>query len=221
MGLFGFVYTALVLCVKGIKNIESTNENKRRRIHSINNGKQTYIDDAGCERLVDNDLKVMKTYVYTKDAYVEYKDDVLKQVGTNNIIRNYSAEKRNIEESNRKSKAILDGKTTYRLGTVRDNYNQSEIRGYRYKDIITGSTYVIRSLNGVNFYMDISSGQFIRETDGEIERNKNKDAHHHDIEAYESLRQRINKEQALYLEKYGKIDSKNMHYRGGKDWYED
>ena len=220
MGLFGLFYTVFALGVKGTKSIKAANINKKRRNESITSNKQTYIDSDGCERLTYNNQKVLQTYIYTKTPYCEYKDYVLKQVDSNNIIKNYSAEKRNQEENERYNDAIKNGKTVYRLGTLRDNYYHSRINGYRYKDINTNAIYVIRSLNGVKFYMDIDTGQFIRETDGEVIRNKTEGAYHHDEKEYEILRQKINTQQKKYLEQYGYIDPRNSHCNGGTDWYE-
>lgn len=220
MGLFGLFYTVFVVGAKGVKAIKSKNENEKRRIDSIVKGNETYIGDDGCQRLNSNNQKVMQTYVYKTTPYGEYRDYVLKQVGSNNIIKNYSEEKRNKEELQNYYNATLEGKTVYRLGTLRDNYYKSAINGYRYKDINTGTVYVIRTLNGVKFYMDIGTGEFIRETDGELIRSKNPNAHHHDKDEYEKLRQKFNEEQVRYFKEYGRINSRNTYCRGGKDWYE-
>ncbi len=56
---------------------------------------------------------------------------------------------------------------------------------------------------------------------GELIRNKTPDAHHHNVEEYEKLKQKINKEQQAYYEKYGRIDARNGYCKcGGRDWYE-
>ena len=222
VGLFGLFYTSFVLVVKGVHNIKTNAENKERKQKAILKEKETYFDEKGCERLISNNAKVMKATLWNDCIYGKEGDYVLKYVDSNRIARNYTKEERDKTEAKSVSKAKEEGKTVYRLGTWMDDHCKSKIQGYRYKDFKTGATYVIRTFNGVRFYMDIKTGQIVRETDGELIRNKTPDAHHHNIEEYEKLRQKINKDQQAYFEKNGRIDARNGYCKcGGRDWYED
>ena len=221
MGLFGLFYTSFVLTVKGVRSIKTNIENEKRRQKAILNKKETYIDNECCERLVSNNNKVMKATLWKDCVYGKEGDYILRNVDNGNIVKNYTKEKRDESETKNILKAKEQSKTVYRLGTWMDDHCKSKIQGFRYKDFKTNETYVIRTFNGVNFYMDIKNGQIIRETDGELIRNKTPDAHRHNIEEYEKLRQKINIEQQSYLEKKGSIDARNGHCKcGGRDWYE-
>ena len=221
MGLFGVLYTSFVLVAKGVNNIKTNIENKERRQKAIINKKDTYFDEKGCERLISNDIKVMKATLWKDSVYGKEGDYVLKCVDSDRIIRNYTKEERDKTEIESFLKAKKDGKTVYKLGTWMDDHCKSKIQGYRYKDFNLGTIYVIRTFNGVKFYMDINTGQIVRETDGELIRNKTPGAHHHDIEEYEKLRLKINKDQQVYFGEKGIIDARNVYCKcGGRDWYE-
>lgn len=222
MGLFGLFYTMFVGGTKCALGVKTNAENEKKRKEAISKGTETYVDNKGCLRLVSNNKKVMKTYVYNKFSGGEYKDYVLKYVDSNIIVRNYSREKRRFSEEKKYAIAKEFGKTVYRLGDDRDSYIKTNLPGYRYKDLNTGDIYVIRQLNGVLFYMDINTGLFIRETDGEIEKRNDERAYHHDKKEYEMLRQKMNKSQQEYFDKNGKINSQSTKcICGGRDWYED
>ena len=222
MGLFGLFYTAFVLGARGVHGIKTNIENEENRQIAISNGRETYLDYRLCERLVSDNTRVMKATLWKDCSEGKEGDRILKCVDSNKIVRNYTKEERDKAESKSILKAKEEGKTVYRLGTWKDDHYKSKIRGYRYKDFNTGQIYVIRTFNAVNFYMDIKTGKIIRITDGELIRNKTPNAYHHDVEEYEKLRQRINKEQQAYLEKYEVIDARNWYCKyGGKDWYED
>lgn len=221
MGLFGLFYTMLVGGATITKNIKTNLENEERRKKAIIEGREKYLDDVGCERLLSDNTRVISTKLWYDCADGKEGDYVLKRIKDNVVIRNYTKEKRDVAESTSFSKAKAEGKTVYKLGTWLDNHCKSKIRGYRYKDFNTGDIYVIRVFNGVKSYMNIQSGQIERETDGELIRNKTPKAHHHNIDEYELLRQKINKEQQMYFSKYGRINDRNGYCScDGSDWYE-
>lgn len=222
MGLFGLFYTAFALGTRSITNIKNCIENENRRQNSIHRGKETYIDERGCERLVSNNQKVIKTYIYKKTAGEEYKDYVLKVMESNEIIRNYSEEERNKEENLKYNQAIANDKTTYRLGSKNDHYLGTAMPGYRYKDIKTGDIYVIRVFNGARYYMNIKNGEIVRMTDGQLKAEKDVKAYKHNHDDYEKMRIKINKEQQEYLKTYGSVNERSNYCNMcGGDLYED
>lgn len=222
MGLFGLFYTIFVGGARGVKNIKISIENEKRRSQAISEGREKYLDDVGCERLVSDNTRVISTTLWNDCSDGQEGDRVLKRIDNNSVVKNYTKEERDKSEKNSFSKAKAEGKTVYRLGTWLDNHYKSKIHGYRYKDFDTGAIYIIRAFNGVRFYMDIQTGQLIRETDGEIIRNNTPNTHHHNVAEYETLRQRINKEQQIYFERYSRINERNGNCPcGGGDWYEE
>lgn len=208
--------------VKGIHNIKTNIENEEKKQKAILDGRETYLDEKLCERLVVNDIKVMKGTLWNDCKDGKAGDQVLKCVDSGEIVKNYTKEKRDKAETTSLDEAKKKGSTVYKLGTWKDNYMKTNMPGFRYKDLTTGDVYVIRVLNNVKFYMNIKTGMFVRETDGEIKRNNTPKAWHHDVSKYEKIRRRYNHEQRAHIKKYGKID--NYSYCcscGGRDWYED
>lgn len=119
-------------------------------------------------------------------------DRVLYDIDSKVVVRNYSAEQRAensyINEA-KKKEAENEGKTVYLVD--RDGHENfyiydpqsrrsvCDVYGMRYKDFKTGQIYVIRCVNDkksygpyVYYYMNVSTGMFVRKTDGQIEIDK-------------------------------------------------
>lgn len=240
MGAFGFIDLGLVIGSKIVSDINESFRNEKKHRKALEQKQETYVDSKGCERLVSNNQKVIKTYVYYDNDLVKTKDYVLKKLGSNEIIRNYSQEEREQQESYYYNKALELGRTAYRLGGIGDFFFHvgiNEPQGCRYKDINTGDIYVIRTFYGKKFYMNIKSGMLVRLSDGErkkIEKRQTVDNQHKKKDNNkqqnlmlpfllepEEIIQKINEEQKEYFKKYGKIDYRNNCTNGGIDYYED
>ena len=238
MGVFGLFYFGMIACAKVASDISEALHNENNRKEAFAQKQEIYVDSKGCERLISNNQKVIKTYIYYDNNPLKTKDYVLKKVGSNEIIRNYSQEEREQQENYYYKKAIELGRTAYRLGGLQDDFIHVGIdkpKGYRYKDINTGDIYLIRTYLGKKYYMDIKTGLLVRLTDGEkkkIEirkaRENQKDIKHtnhnkkfsYEKEPEEVIK-KINEEQKEYFKKYGKIDYRNSYADGGLDYYED
>lgn len=205
MGLFGLFYSAVVLGAYGASGVKSCVENSNRRQQAAAKGEEFYLDDKCCLRLVSNDLKVMKSTLWDDCPQGQKGDRILRSVDDSRIIRNYTKEERDEREEVRRNRAIRKGRTAYRLGLAKDDYVNTNMPGCRYKDLKTGAIYVVRMIDRVNFYMDIKTGEFVRETDGEIIRNK-QGKYTHDVEKFEQIRQKMNRRQKAEIARNGKPD---------------
>lgn len=172
-GLFYSIAVGLGLAVdSGAKAIISHQDREKAR----QEGKLTYYDE-------NNKLRLVKTNERVADTTLRNGDHVLKYDGCNHgrIIRNYTQEKYEYELEKNRREAIREGKSTYCItitGIPKADHteplykddngyvkNPKEIMGFRFKDFKTGDVYVIRKIKGRYYFMDITNGHLVRETD--------------------------------------------------------
>lgn len=160
--MFAIFYLLFNQVTFGIAKIKENIDNENSRDRAIKNGDLTYYGTNG-ERLVSNNKNV-----YRKK---NNGDDVLVDLYTGEIYKNYSEEVR----KNKECKAKKQGETVV---FVHYEENQEYIRSERFKaktisitpefrDIETRRFYISAYLNGLSFYMDIITGELIRLQDGE------------------------------------------------------
>lgn len=204
MGLFALFYTTFVLGVKGYKGIKDSIEDNSRRGEAEKGGKEVYIGTDGVGRNVKDGRKTMYCHQYL-NGYNNKPDYVLKYVGTNEIIRNFSQEDREKTERESLQEANINGYTVHRIEEKFNDHFHDECRGVRYKDIKTGAVYVLRRVNGKNFYMDINTGLLVRPTDKQLAFEKQLELDgrfdlKHDLE---EILEKFNSAQILYTPIYG------------------
>lgn len=162
-GLFGLLYTTFVAGAKGIKQAKNTIENEENKKQAILKGHTTYLDADLCMRDVATNKKIMN---YSIPNQYGGRDDVLKVVGSDEILLNKTDIARKEEEKKWRDFAFMVGGSTYKIGGV---YDFNCKAGGRYRDIKTGSIYTIVDIKHrtdyYNFYMDMESMKLVRPTD--------------------------------------------------------
>ena len=156
-GIFYMLFNGTMSRVaKAKQNIENENNRERARL----NGDFTYFGENG-ERLVSNNKSVYRKSV---DG-----DDVLADLYTGEVYKNFSEEKRKkkeIEELNKGNTVIM---VQYDEMKEFNKKYKSQMKSVmirpEYKDIKTGRFYIYVCINGLQFYMDIITGQIIRLAD--------------------------------------------------------
>ena len=168
-GLFGLLYSAFVGGAKITKNIQNEIENKNSRNEAISKGRNTYLDSDLCMRDIATNKKIMN---YSIPNQYGGRDDVLKVVGSDEILVNKTDIARKEEEKKWRDFALMVGGSTYKISHHLDYYQNVEIASARYKDIKTGDIYVIADVkhgcDKYSFYMDVNTKKFIRPTDSWI-----------------------------------------------------
>lgn len=157
LGILGSLFGLGVLTYGSIKDSDSDNKSRSK---ALQEGKRDYIDHQGHTRDVHSNHKIL---YWTDNNYNTTRYDLDNHTESN------------ITMENDAKKAKENGCSTVRLGL--DNHYKDYCQGIRYKDIKTGMIMVIRSFNGQEFYMDITTAKFIRPTDSTLkillERNIN------------------------------------------------
>ena len=168
-GLFGLLYSTFVGSAKITKNIQNEIENNNSRNEAINKGRNTYLDSDLCMRDVSTNKKIMN---YSIPNPYGGRDDVLKVVGSDEILINKTDIARKEEEKKWRDFALMVGGSTYKIGHYLDYYNDIEIASSRFQDIKTGNIYVIADVKhgceNYSFYMDVNTKKFVRPTDSWI-----------------------------------------------------
>lgn len=170
-GLFYYIAVGLGLSLEKASDYKFSQEDRER---ARKKGQETYLDNRGRRRLVSTNERVHETTLSNGDR-------VLKYYNKKDIIHNYSDEKYKKGMEKNKREALQKGKSTYCItvcGVPRADHtevfyrndngyvrNPEEIRGYRFKDFKTGNIYVIRKVKGRYYFMDITNGHLVRETD--------------------------------------------------------
>lgn len=228
-GLFGFLYTAFTLGVKAAVSVKENSENNKYKQEAIQKGEMIYINSKGDACSTKDGRKVMYANEYLH-GYNNPPDKVLKYVGTDEIIRNFSKEDRDETEIYFYNEAKKLNRTAYRIGGKNDNYCNVGVgkpKGYRYKDMETGDIYVIREFNGIRFYMDINTGLLIRKTDGQLKREEKYGKPEDKLspllkDIVNNTMKTANQDLLAYQKKYASIDYRNDRcFLNGDDWYEE
>jgi len=144
MSLFGLFYAAFVGSTMAINKHKENKEDKFNKNRAINDGDLTYFDHRGVERLVSNDHMVLQMKNHMRE-------DVLKDLDTGRVIRNYSkeAEQEALEEARKKSKDIH----FEIVGIVKDLYPELIKRVHR-------GTLVYKCVDNNNYYMKLRHGYY-------------------------------------------------------------
>lgn len=167
INIFGLIYTLFVSVGVFFHKLNEKNENKKNKINFRSADGLTYIDSKCRSRLLSNDKQVL--YTYDKNG-----DYILKDM-SGHVYKNFSQEKRERELNERIYEAKNKNETTYCIDD-NDHRNDWECKGKRFKDFKTGDIYIIRYINYKYYYMNISNGLLVRETDWQIKQNRlNKD----------------------------------------------
>ena len=130
----------LMLIGKGIfelcKYVKRTTNDDIAKLTNRSRDGLTYVDNNGRMRLLSNNHIV---------AFDKYQgDEVLRDLKTYEIVKNYTQEKREIERQVSQSKAIQESKTIYCIDF--DEHRNDKIKGMRYQNLETGEIYVIRQI---------------------------------------------------------------------------
>lgn len=148
LGILGSLFGLGVLTYGSIKDSDSDNKSRSK---ALQEGKRDYIDHQGHIRDVHSNHKILywtdnnhNTTRYDLDNHTEI----------------------NITMENDAKKAKENGYSTVRLGL--DDHYKDPCQGVRFKDINTGDIYVIRTWNGIYFYMNILTSKFVRFTDSYV-----------------------------------------------------
>lgn len=141
MSIFGFAYS--IFCAGAL--ISDTLDNKfediSQKSKAVNQGRDYYIDHKGTLRLTENNHMAYNDIVNG--------DRVMKDMKTNQIVRNYSEEQR----QQKNIKARTEGKTVVRI-TDREAFSK---KGY--------PTTLDYPLKGGLLYRDIITGKIMKEVE--------------------------------------------------------
>lgn len=157
--MFGWLYGLFCFSAKGIGKAQRAIWDEQNRERAKQNGQDTYYGKNG-ERLVSNGRSVWRK----RDRN---GDDVLADLYTGEVYRNYSQEKREaaVREAKANGETVL--RATAKEDDVPENYNKyhkAMIQVGYYKDIKTGKLFTRVAINGIGFYMD-SKGRLVRVED--------------------------------------------------------
>lgn len=155
------IEVALVFLIgKGIfelcKYIMRNNEDELAKLNNKSSNGLTYVDSTGRMRLVSNNHIVM---------FEKYNGcDILRDIKTNHIVKNFTQDKKYEEYKKSKEKAIQEGKTIFCIDF--GYHKDDKIRGMRYMDINTQEKFVIRVLGKwkIPFYMNME-GEIVKPVD--------------------------------------------------------
>lgn len=160
--MFGIFYLLFNGTMSGIAKTKQKIENKNAKERAKLNGNLTYYGENG-ERLVSNDRSVYRKTING--------DDVLADLYTGEVYKNFSEEKRRKKEKMALEKGCtvipihydelqdFNKKERYQLKTI---MIKPECR-----DIDTKQFYIIVYINGLRFYMEIVTGLIVRLADNE------------------------------------------------------
>ena len=162
MGFFGGLMIALGLTSFAVEGIRTSSEDSYAKSSAISHGRDWYIDHKGITRYVKDDKPVIHTRI--KVGGIEH--EVLKYVGSDIIIRDYTQDRFNMisKESMEIAKEI--GGSVYLIEDR--HHNDTILEGDRVKDIKTGDIYVIRLLSPIEYYIDVKTLKAVRPTDRQI-----------------------------------------------------
>ena len=149
---------ALLLMILGgmfkfCQYVASINANDRAKLKRKSDDGLTYVDNNGRMRLMKNNHIV----AFAK----ENGHDILKDLKTFEVVRDYTQEKMSVEYHESKEKATKKGKKIFCIDF--DQHLHDEVKGMRYQDMQTGEVYVIRGIGHrrIPFYMTLDGKKFI------------------------------------------------------------
>ena len=169
--MFGILYSIYTLLGITGHNIKEKYYADKRKTDAINKCNDTYTDSKGKTRYIKNDRWVCYANVNGHK--------VLKDCMNNNVYIDYTECNQINNQKINKVKAQESDKTVYLYMEERDVDKMDPWKGHRYKDLETGSIYVIRKClvnmmynDWCEFYVDISNGMYVRKTDNQIIKDK-------------------------------------------------
>lgn len=169
--MFGILYSIYSALGIGIYKAKEGYRAEGRKQNAINNNCDTYTDAKGRTRYIVNNRWVCYTKVNGHT--------VLKDCLNDKVYIDYTKNNETKRQNYEKDKAIKDGKTVYLFMKKEDVNKNDPWKGDRYKDIKTGSVYVKRydninvySKHKCKFYVDVSTGMYVRKADEQIELDK-------------------------------------------------
>lgn len=130
----------LMLIGKGIfelvKYVRTTTADDVAKLTNRSHDNLTYVDSNGRIRLISNN------HIVAFEKY--HNDEILRDLKTYDIVRNYSQEQRNLEAQVSQTKALQEGKKIFCVDF--NEHKNDKIKGMRYQNIETGEIYVIRQI---------------------------------------------------------------------------
>lgn len=164
--MFGIFYMLFNAIFGTAAKIDEDIDNYNRRTKAIKNKDETYYDHNNQLRYTNNDRLVsIKTINH---------DRVIVDTLNSTIYKNISKEKEDIK----KLDAVQKGYTVIKIGNEWKKLNYQDKLWYRcdsipwYMDIKTDEYYIVVTINGINFYMNVDTGNIVRPADGENYKNK-------------------------------------------------
>ena len=131
------------------KSVSNNNAMLRGRIMNTSKDGLTYVDGRAKIRLMSNNHLAMYDTLPNGNQ-------VLRDIKTNQIVKNFTQEQHKIEYQKCCEKAKKEGKTIVCTGF--DFHKNDKIKGMRYRDLNTNKIYVIRDLTRwhIPFYVDLN-----------------------------------------------------------------
>lgn len=187
-GFSGFgLFLLIANIISRIGNDHEYKKNNKECIKRTYNPKrETYIDWLGCERKLNGE------FCYTtRNCY----GDLIQMNQYGEVVRNFD------EEEREKAPGTVTKLTGYSCCDA--SVRRRDAEGYRFKDRVTGDIYCARQIQYdkyryASFYMDIKTGNLIRLTDWQIEREKERKEKGEEYLTTEMVNEIIKKENAKY-----------------------
>jgi len=140
------------IILKLYKTNADNNAMIRGKIDSRSEDNLTYVDGNAKIRLLSNNhLCIYET--------LPNGCRVLRDIQTNDIIKNYTQEQNQKDYYNSYQKAIKSGNKIFCYDF--NTHEKDKIKGMRYLNINTGEKYVIRNFNAIPFYVNIETGKIL------------------------------------------------------------
>lgn len=156
--VFGWLYGLFCFSAKGIGKAQRAIWDEQNRERAKQNGQDTYYGKNG-EHLVSNGRSVWRK----RDRN---GDDVLADLYTGEVYKNYSQEKREakVKEALENGETVLDADPKEYRKSSNHKYHKALISLGYYKDIKTGKLFTKVMINRIYFYMD-PDGRLVRMAD--------------------------------------------------------
>lgn len=197
MKIFGLIYTIVVSIGAFFHTANVNKENEENKIRYRQPDGLTYFDVNGRTRFLSNNELAF---------YRHRNGDYVLEDMAGRVYRNFSEEQRIKECNERKEKALSNSETTYCIDN-NDHRHDWVCKGKRFKDFETGDIYVVRFLKFKYYYINISNGMIVRETDYQRKLDEYKKMKNAKIYSFEGV------DIEEFNEKQKTVQDKNKLYR--------
>lgn len=160
--MLGLALGAFSFLCKKIGDFKNDYESLKNRKISIREGRDTYLDYYGAERLVSNNKYVFRHNM----GYDIHKDYVLED-SYGNIIRNYSQSQRDKIRKVNVELAQKNGNTVYLKPLSNNELNNIHSMRCIYIDFETGRELFVHGHNQYSFFRDAQTGEYVRLADSD------------------------------------------------------